>query len=105
MPSCVTLAELSALAEHCPILHALEIMLDVTFSPDIGTKRAARESLHRLDVLLSPINDPGRVATFYAELLAQHDADEDQINELLVAAEVLERHNRWNAVSNALQQD
>ncbi|KAJ7495627.1 hypothetical protein FB451DRAFT_1478653 [Mycena latifolia] len=62
----VTLQGVSAFAAHCPILHTLELMFNATVVPEIHdiSPRAAQESLSFIDVALSPIGAPHRVAEF-----------------------------------------
>ncbi|KAJ6532301.1 hypothetical protein DFH09DRAFT_993759 [Mycena vulgaris] len=122
IPSRVTLEGVSAFAEHCPSLHTLAIVFDATSGPKLRptttTRRAAPSRLRTFNVGLSPINNPARVAvflsvifpklrwieTFYDELRERYE-DEGAEEELFVDANVLELHNRWSAVADALQQD
>ncbi|KAJ7495504.1 hypothetical protein FB451DRAFT_1387525 [Mycena latifolia] len=116
----VTLEGLSAFAEHCPHLRTLSMTLDATMVPKLRGKnkkpRVAQESLAYLNVSVSPISNPGRVAVFlsaifpelqwistsYDDLMAEMQGED--VDEPVVGPEVIDSHVVWKTVEDALEE-
>ncbi|KAJ7495526.1 hypothetical protein FB451DRAFT_1478426 [Mycena latifolia] len=116
----VTLEGLSAFAEHCPRLRSLSMTLDATMVPKLRGNdkkpRVTQESLTCVDVYLSLISKPGRVAVFLSAIFPElrwistsyderlDEMEEDDADEPIVEQEVVDSHVLWKAVEDALQQ-
>jgi hypothetical protein len=68
VPSRVTLQGLSAFAKSCPLLRHLAMTFDATSVPKIGVIQKTQHSLVGIEVALSPITDPRRVANFLSAM-------------------------------------
>ncbi|KAJ7475050.1 hypothetical protein FB451DRAFT_1397921 [Mycena latifolia] len=107
MSSRVTLQGVSAFAAHCPTLHTLELTFNATVVPEIHdiSPRAAQESLSLIDVALSPIGAPHRVAEFLGGIFPRLTEIATLYEELLYSRHDLEGsepHKRWKEVEENL---
>ncbi|KAJ7160572.1 hypothetical protein C8R43DRAFT_1124042 [Mycena crocata] len=94
----VTLEGIYHLAKHCPGLRSLEISFDATAVPKIKRqtnekKRVIQHSLHTLNVALSPIRNPTRIANFLSAIFAELTEIETLHEELTYSGEFSDDEN------------
>ncbi|KAJ7633549.1 hypothetical protein DFH06DRAFT_1139886 [Mycena polygramma] len=103
----VTLEGLYAFVPLCPVLRVLEITIDATSIPNAAIIKRTQHSLRSLDVALSPITKPRRVAKFLSATFPNlykigtiHDRE--TVPAVVDGTNVLRLHVLWKNVEDAL---
>ncbi|KAF9462559.1 hypothetical protein BDZ94DRAFT_1194474 [Collybia nuda] len=102
----VTLSSLVSLAEYCPSLHTLYMLVDACDVPPITSSRPGgvrHTNLLTLGIGGSPIDSEAGVAVFLADLFPCVDSIDRMIASVVDLDETIERWNKvWSQVDNLL---
>lgn len=112
IPSRVTLVGLRAFAQHCPRLRTLYLTFDASVIPKIKHD-VSQTTLEYLNVALSPINNPQRVAEFLFAVFPSlkiigtlHDDIVEELEELdlevIVEPHIAASHSVWKSAQESL---
>ncbi|KAF7365300.1 hypothetical protein MVEN_00401800 [Mycena venus] len=117
IPSRVTLEGLVTFSRHCPYLYCLRLTFDASVVPETNhDAEEAQQTLRYLNVALSPIDHPQRVAKFLLaifpkltfietlcdDILEEADLGFDEYDEMDVEPHVATSHDVWKKVQESL---